>query len=164
MERKIYEHRERVEATLMKGKELTRENQLAPDIVTDQVETLHRLWKRVSELAVNRKKDLEGYLEQYKSYVEELEKIMGTLSEKESVLNRKESIVNVWSEENAEEKIAEYKVSLFRADFMLLLGFLLAFFQHALIQCQSLKDFQLIKSSMHSRSITNKMLRATVCR
>ena len=118
MERKIYEHREKVETTLMKGKELTKENQLAPDIVTDQVETLQRLWIRVSELAINRKKDLEDYLEQYKSYVEELEKIMGTLSHKESVLNGKESIVNVWSEENAEEKIAEYKVCIFYGYFM----------------------------------------------
>lgn len=113
MERKINEHKEKVETTLIKGKELTKENQLAPDIVTDQVETLRRLWNRVLELANNRKKDLEGYLDQYKRYVEELEKIMGTLSEKESVLNGKEHIVNIWSEENAEEKIAEYKVCLF---------------------------------------------------
>ena len=110
LERNVNDHKTKVEETLSKGDHLTKENQLAPDIITDQVESLSRLWNRVLELIVNRRNDLEENLKNWNTFVKQLENLIGKLNEKDSTLKEKEESFNVIDEESAERKIAEYKV------------------------------------------------------
>ena len=110
---------------MAKGKQLTRENQLAPDIVTDQVETLGRLWAHVIELSAQRRRDLEDSLQHWNTYVEELEKLLELLNEKEALLHKNDESVNLWNEDKLDEKISEYQVWLNEVEtlFRLLVNF-----------------------------------------
>ncbi len=111
IESKVEDHKPKVESTLKKGTELSNGDHLVPDIVTDQLETLERLWKKVSELLSDKKRDLEEYQEQWKNYVNELEKVMGKLGKNETFLNENVSDLKVSSEESAKEQLEKYKVN-----------------------------------------------------
>ncbi len=112
IELKVEEHKLGIDETLKKGIQLSNGDRFVPDIIVDQIETLERLWARVQELVIEKRKDLEEYSEQWKNYIKELEKIMGKLEENESFLNQNVDHISVGSEENAKEKIQKYKVRL----------------------------------------------------
>ena len=99
---------------MAKGIELTKDNQIAPEIITDQVESLERLWNQILELIAVRRQELEENLEYWTTFVNQLEILMGKLSERESLLKEEEENLHVSSEEYAEKKIADYMVGLIR--------------------------------------------------
>ena len=110
LEAKVEDHKEKVEETLTKGIELTKGNQLVPEIVTDQVESLDRLWSQVLELIVQRRRELEETLEHWGTFVKQLETLMGKMNERDSLLKEQGDNFHIFSEEAAEQKIAEFKV------------------------------------------------------
>lgn len=110
MERKVEDHKVKVEEIIEKGIALTRGKPLAPDIVTDQVGTLVRLWNQVLELIIQRREELEENLDHWNNFVEQLETLLGKLNDYDGLLKEKGDSFTVVSEETAEEKMAEYKV------------------------------------------------------
>ena len=89
---------------------MTKGNQLVPEIVTDQVESLDRLWSQVLELIVQRRRELEETLEHWGTFVKQLETLMGKMNERDSLLKEQGDNFHIFSEEAAEQKIAEFKV------------------------------------------------------
>ena len=109
LESRAQQHKPQVEETLTQGKELVGKSDSSPDVLNDNLLLLETLWKRVLELLLDKRKDLEELLEQWTQYRIELEEIMTKLTEKEAEYTQKvEAFGN--DEEKVEEQIEEYKV------------------------------------------------------